>query len=63
MEEQYFSNDYKCVLLVVDKTKSFDKNMNGDFNLKKNILDRNINDKKHNDQKYNDINDHKYNDL
>ena len=40
MEEQYFNNDYKSVLLVVDKTKSFDKTMNGDFNLKENILDR-----------------------
>ena len=44
MEEQYFHNDYKGVLLVVDKSKSFDKTMNGDFNLKKNILDREDNE-------------------
>ena len=47
MEEQYFHNDYKGVLLVVDKSKSFDKTMNGDFNLKKNILDREDNEKKY----------------
>lgn len=47
MEEQYFNNDYKGVLLIVDKTKSFDKTMNGDFNLKKNILDRESNEKKY----------------
>ena len=47
MEEQYFNNDYKGVLLVVDKTKSFDKTMKGDFNLKENIIDRDINEKKY----------------
>ena len=47
MEEQYFSSNYKSILLVVDKTKSFDKTMNGDFNLKKNILDREGNEKKY----------------
>ena len=47
MEEQYFNNDYKGVLLVVDKTKSFDKAMKGDFNLKENILDRNVNEKRY----------------
>jgi len=47
MEEQYFNNDYKGVLLVVDKTKSFDKTMSGDFNLKENILDRKSNEKKY----------------
>jgi len=47
MEEQYFNNDYKSVLLVVDKTKSFDKSMNGDFNLKENILDRESDEKKY----------------
>ena len=47
MEEQYFNNDYKGVLLVVDKTKSFDKTLKGDFNLKKNILDRNVNEKRY----------------
>ena len=47
MEEQYFNNDYKGVLLVVDKTKSFDKTMKGDFNLKENILDSNVNEKRY----------------
>ena len=47
MEKQYFNNDYKGVLLVVDKTKSFDKTMKGDFNLKENILDRNVNEKRY----------------
>ena len=47
LEEQYFNNDYKGVLLVVDKTKSFDKTMKGDFNLKENILDRNVNEKRY----------------
>ncbi len=47
MEEKYFSSDYKSILLVVDKIKSFDKTMNGDFNLKENILDRKGNEKKY----------------
>ena len=47
MEEQYFSNDCKGVLLVVDKIKSFDKTMKGDFNLIKNILDRKANGKRY----------------
>ena len=47
MEEQYFNNDYKGVLLVVDKTKSFDKTMKGDFNLKENIIDRNVSEKRY----------------
>ena len=40
MEKKYFDSNCKNVLLVVDKAKSFDKTMNGDFNLKKNILNR-----------------------
>ena len=47
MEEQYFSSNYKSILLVVDKKKSFDKNMNGDFNLKENIIDRENDEKKY----------------
>ena len=47
MEEQYFSSNYKSILLVVDKKKSFDKNMNGDFNLKENIIDRESDEKKY----------------
>lgn len=41
MEEKYFSKNYKNILLVVDKTRSFDKNLAGDFNLENNILNRN----------------------
>ena len=40
MEKQYFNNNCKCILLVVDKIKSFDKTLKGDFNLKDNRLDR-----------------------
>jgi len=47
MEEKYFNNDCKSVLLVVNKTKSFDRTMNGDFNLKKNIIDRKNGEKKY----------------
>ena len=47
MEELYFKNGCKGVLLVVDKKKSFDKNMNGDFNLKENIIDRENDEKKY----------------
>jgi len=47
MEKQYFNNNYKSVLLVVDKTKSFDKTMKGDFNLIENILDRSAKEKKY----------------
>ena len=47
MEEQYFTNNYKSILLVVDKTKSFDKTMKGDFNLKENILDRNMDENRY----------------
>ena len=39
MEEKYFDNGCKSILLVVDKAKSFDKTLKGDFNLKDNILD------------------------
>jgi len=47
MEKQYFSSDHKSILLVVDKIKSFDKAMSGDFNLKENILNRRGNEKKY----------------
>jgi len=40
MENNFFSNEKKCHLLVVDKIKSYDKNLNGDFNLEKDILTR-----------------------
>ena len=39
MEIFYFENKIKNILLVVNKSKSFDKNLKGDFNLEsKNIL-------------------------
>ena len=47
MEEKYFNNDCKSVLLVVNKAKSFDKTLNGDFNLKKNIISRKNSEKKY----------------
>jgi len=34
MEKDFFLNKKKCYLLVVDKIKSFDKKLKGDFNLK-----------------------------
>ena len=37
MENNFFLNKEKCYLLIVNKKKSFDKNIKGDFNLK-NIL-------------------------
>ena len=46
MEEKYFSTDCKGVLLIVDKKKVFGKTMKGDFNLKKNKLERNISEKR-----------------
>ena len=39
MEIFYFENKIQNILLVVNKSKSFDKNLKGDFNLEsKNIL-------------------------
>jgi len=40
MESNFFSNEKKCYLLVVDKIKSFDKNIKGDFNLEKDLITR-----------------------
>jgi len=34
MESNFFLNKKKCYLLIVNKEKSFDKNLKGDFNLK-----------------------------
>jgi len=48
MESNFFINKKKCYLLVVHKERSFDKNLNGDFNLKNEIITR----KKHQDLKY-----------
>jgi len=42
LKENFASNEKcKCSMLVIDKTKSFDKNFKGDFNLKNRLIDRN----------------------
>ena len=38
MEDLYFSNKAKNILLLVNKQLSFDKNFNGDFDLKKDLV-------------------------
>jgi len=38
MEKFYFLNKVQNILLLVNENLSFDKNLNGDFNLKKNII-------------------------
>ena len=40
MEGDFFLNKKKCCLLVVDKIKSFDSNLKGDFNLENNLISR-----------------------
>ena len=45
MEDIYFSKKLKNILLLVKKELSFDKNLNGDFDLKKNVIIKN-NEKK-----------------
>ena len=40
MENLVFKNKKKCFLLVVNKEKSFDKSLKGDFNLKDNLITR-----------------------
>ena len=40
MENNFFLNKKKSCLLVVDRIRSFDKNIKGDFNLKNNLLTR-----------------------
>ena len=41
MEELYFSREIENILLIVNKDLSFDKNLNGDFNLKNNLISKN----------------------
>ena len=41
MEKFYFSNKIKDILLLANENLSFDKNLKGDFNLKKNIIIKN----------------------
>ena len=45
MEKFYFSKQLKNILLLVNKDLSFDKNLNGDFELKDNLIIKN-NDRK-----------------
>ena len=40
MQEAFFENKKKCLLLVVNKEKSFDRTFKGDFNLKEKLIDR-----------------------
>ena len=40
MEKNFFLNKEKCYLLIVNKKKSFDKNIKGDFNLKNTLVTR-----------------------
>ena len=41
MEKMYFSKKIKNILLLVKKELSFDKNFNGDFDLKENLIIKN----------------------
>ena len=40
MEQFYFNNKVKNILLVVNRSKSFDQRLNGDFSMKNNILSK-----------------------
>ena len=40
MENKFLLSKTKCCLLVVDKSKSFDKNLKGDFNLQNDLINR-----------------------
>ena len=40
MEKFYFENKIKNILLVVEKSRSFDNRMQGDFSLENNILSK-----------------------
>ena len=42
MQKFYFSKKLDNILLLANKNLSFDKNLKGDFNLKKNSLEKNI---------------------
>jgi len=42
MEEFFKNSEVQNVLLVVNKKLSFDKKLNGDFNLNKNLLSKSI---------------------
>ena len=40
MEKLYFAKQLKNILLLVNKELSFDKNLNGDFDLKDNLISK-----------------------
>ena len=40
MQKVFFENKKKCLLLVVNKEKSFDKSLRGDFSLKNHLINR-----------------------
>ena len=40
MEKEFFQNQLKCSMLIINKNKSFDKNLKGDFNLEDNIINK-----------------------
>ncbi len=44
MQDFYFSNKLNNILLLAKKELSFDKNLNGDFDLKNNLLKKNNNE-------------------
>ena len=44
LENDFFSNKRKCSLLVVNKKKSYDKNLKGDFSLKNGFITREENE-------------------
>ncbi len=44
MQKVFFENEKKCLLLVVNKKKSFDQSFKGDFNLKNNLISRKARD-------------------
>ena len=44
MENNFFINKEKCYLLIVNKKKSFDSNIKGDFNLQNTVITRQEND-------------------
>ena len=43
MADLYFSNKFDNILLLVNKKFSFDKNLNGDFNLNNNLISKSDN--------------------
>ncbi len=42
MEKEFFKSQLKCSMLIINKKKSFDKNLKGDFNLENNVISKNV---------------------